>query len=167
MGLLNFINLLVKEGKGEIKANPRIVTLENKPAIIYIGREEYHQIASEGYGYGGRLESIKTGISLLITPYIAENGDITVEIETEVSDVIGERIEKMPIVNKRNVKTQVRIKDGETIIIGGLLQKTKAREKVRIPILGRIPVLSFVFCRTSAVVRETETVLFITPRIVR
>ena len=72
----------------------------------------------------------------------------------------------LPVVSKRAVTTKIRVKDGETIVIGGLLQTTEKLTQRKIPFLGDIPILGYLFSRTEKEMEETETVIFITPHII-
>jgi len=161
------LKALVQDGEVQVRANPRVATLEGQKATIYVGREEYYVIVTgiSQYSYG-QLERIQVGVSLSIVPYVSDNDDITVEIEPEVSDVIGEGATGLPVVSKRAVTTKIRVKDGETIVIGGLLQSTEKMTQRKIPFLGDIPILGYFFSRTEKEMEETETVIFITPHII-
>lgn len=160
------VKAFVQDGKVNIRANPRVATLEGQKATIVVGKEEYYVISSgrEGYYYD-RLERIIVGVTLNIVPYVSDNGEITVEIQPEVSDVVGTGATGLPVVSKRAVSTKIRVRDGETIVIGGLLQKNESVVKRKIPLLGDIPILGLLFSRTDKRVDEVETVVFITPHI--
>ena len=160
------LKALIQDGKVNIRANPRVATLEGQKATIVIGKEEYHVITTGAAPYYyGRLERITVGVSLHIVPYISDEGEITVEIQPEVSDVVGTGATGLPVVSKRAVSTKIRVRDGETIVIGGLLQKNESTVKRKIPLLGDIPILGLLFSRTDKRVNEVETVIFITPHI--
>ncbi len=160
------LKALVQDGKVNIRANPRVATLEGQKATILIGKEQYYVIITGTVGYAyGQLERIPVGVSLDIVPYISDKGEITVEIHPEVSDVVGTGATGLPVVSKRSVTTTVRVKDGETIVIGGLLQKNESTVRRKIPLLGDIPILGYLFSRTDKTVDEVETVIFITPHI--
>jgi len=161
------LNALIRKGKAKLRANPRIVTLDGQEATIFIGREEYYSIVSGPVTYPyTTLEAITAGITLKITPYISENGEITVEIQPEVSDVTVEATEeRLPVITKRQVNTKVRVKDGETVIIGGLTNQTEFERVTRVPIFGYIPIIGFFFKDKKKSVEETEVVVFITPSI--
>ncbi len=159
------LRALVQNGKAKIRANPRVATVEGQKAQIVIGKEQYYVIVTgEAYAYG-QLERIPFGVSLSIVPYVSDNGDITVEIQPEVSDVVGVGATGLPVVSKRGVTTTVRVKDGETIMIGGLVQKTETISRRKIPLLGDIPILGLLFSRTDKTTSEVETIIFITPHI--
>ncbi|MFH1335053.1 MAG: type II and III secretion system protein [Candidatus Zixiibacteriota bacterium] len=143
-----------------------MATLEGRKATIIIGKKQYYVIITGTVGYAyGQLERIPVGVSLDIVPYISDKGEITVEIHPEVSDVVGTGATGLPVVNKRAVSTKVRVKDGETIVIGGLIQKIESNVRRKIPLLGDIPILGLLFSRTDKRVDELETVIFITPHI--
>jgi type II secretory pathway component GspD/PulD (secretin) len=159
------LRALVQNGEAKIRANPRVATVEGQKAQIVIGKEQYYVIVTgEAYAYG-QLERIPFGVSLSIVPYVSDNGEITVEIQPEVSDVVGVGATGLPVVSKRAVTTKVRVKDGETIMIGGLVQKTETLNRRKIPLLGDIPILGLLFSRTDKITSEVETVIFITPHI--
>ncbi len=161
------LRALVQDGEVNIRANPRVATLEGQKATILIGKEQYYVIVTgvSPYSYG-QLERIPVGVSLSIIPYISSEDEITVEIQPEVSDVVGTGATGLPVVSKRAVSTKIRVKDGETITIGGLLQKNESTVRRKIPLLGDIPILGYLFSRTDKRVDEVETVVFITPHII-
>ena len=160
------LKALIQDGKVKIRANPRVATLEGQKASILIGKEQYYIIVTGGAPYYyGQLERIPFGVSLNVIPYISDKGEITVEIQPEVSDVVGTGATGLPVVSKRAVSTTIRVKDGETIVIGGLLQKNESTVRRKIPLLGDIPILGLLFSRTDKRVEEVETVIFITPHI--
>ena len=88
-----------------------------------------------------------------------------VKIEPEVSDAI-EGTTGLPIVNRRKVATTVRVRDGETIVIGGLNLKSEYESRTKVPILGDLPILGILFSNTKSVSTETEVLIFITPTII-
>lgn len=166
--LTSTIHALTETGQVKIHANPRVATLDGRPAAIFLGAEEYYEIITGPVTYPyTRLEMIKSGITLKVTPFVADNGDITVEIEPEVSDVVGKGSTNLPIVTKRSVVTQVRVKDGQTIAIGGLVHKTERKNAVKIPILGDIPILGYFFSYQTPQTSENEVWVFITPHILK
>jgi len=163
------LETLIEEGLADVRANPRIATLDGKEAIIYIGREEWYLINTGTAAFpSNTLQSISYGVSLRITPYIAQNGEITVKINPEVSEVAGTpATSSLPLVNKRLVETTVRVKDGQTITIAGLLQENKVEKVEKFPLLGSVPLVSSLFKRTASKNEKREVVIFITPRIIQ
>lgn len=161
------LEALVQTGDADIRANPSISTLDGQKATIDIGREEWFELITTGYmGYQyANLQSIKSGIILNITPYIAEGGEITVKIEPEVSDVTSRGATGYPVISKRSVSTTVRVRDGETITIGGLAFHSKTVIRKKIPLLGSIPFLGYIFRYNQEEKEQREVVVFITPHI--
>ena len=105
------------------------------------------------------------GLSWKLRRYISENDLITVKIVPSVSDAIGYGREGLPVIDTRMVDTTVRIKDGGTITLGGLTQETVRRTRNKIPILGSIPILGYLFSHTKHERVKTDIVILITPRI--
>jgi len=160
------LKAMVEEGKAIIRANPRIATLEGKEATIFVGQEKYYSIVTGPEAYPYRtLESIPAGITLNLIPYVAENGDITVHIAPEVSDVTGEGLEGLPVITRRKAETTVRVKDGETIVIGGLVQEHETKTLRRVPLFGYIPLVGILFRYHRPTKAQTEVVIFITPHL--
>jgi type II secretory pathway component HofQ len=161
------INALVQDGKASVRANPRIMTVSGQSAEIVVGKDQYYTIVagSEVYPYS-RLEQISVGVSMVITPYVSDSGDITVQVEPTVSDVIGSGFNQLPIVSKRSAKTKVVVKDGESIVIGGLLMRNEQTIRRKIPLLGDIPVLGLLFSHTVKVSSDNEVVVVVTPKVV-
>ena len=167
---LTALRATVENGDARVEANPRIMTLDGQVAEIFVGRERYYEIstADGDENSSTRLESIKTGITLRFLPQVGENGVITIKIEPEVSDVVSEGTSNggtLPVVSRRRVSTTVRVKDGESIILGGLIQRVTHEVKTKVPGLGDIPLLGHLFSRTQTVEEEGEVLIIITPRI--
>jgi type II secretory pathway component GspD/PulD (secretin) len=158
------IRALEEEGKARIRANPRIATLEGNEAVIFVGREEYFTILTGSVSYAyAQLEVISTGIALTITPYVSDDTLITLEVEPIVSDVIGSGSTGLPVTNKRSVKTKVRLAEGETVVIGGLVVTTQMKTERKVPLLGSIPILGYLFRHTHTEEVESEVTVLITP----
>jgi len=168
-GLISAIKALVVNDKAVIRATPRISTLDGHQARIFIGSQETFSVTSGPASFQTtQLEKIESGIILDITPRISESGEINVTInQAEVSHVEARGDLGLPIVNKRSVNTAVRVKDGETIVIGGLMQKKKSETKKKIPFLGDVPYIGGMFRSTSNNEEESEVLIMITPHILR
>jgi len=162
------LSALAQTGKIDIKANPTIVTLEGETAEIKIVEERYFSIVTGSLSFPtSDLEIIESGVILSVTPVVTRSGDILLSIVPDVSDVTGTSggREDLPIITRRSVKSNVRVNDGETVVLGGLL-KHLSREIIRkIPVLGSIPIISFAFRNKTTQDTDTELVVFITPTI--
>ena len=160
------LKTLVSEGEAEIRASSRVAALDGKEASIFVGTQRYYRIETGSETSPlVRLQPIDAGVSLKIVPQIAENGDITLYIEPSVSDVDGTTEDGLPEINQRNVSTTVRVRDGQTIVIGGLLQKSENTVVSKVPLLGDLPILAHLFRSTRSIAEETEVLVFITPKI--
>jgi len=162
------VNTLVSQGQAKIRANPRLATLEGKEAEINIGREEYYLISvgsSSQVSY--TLQSIATGVVLKITPFVDKNNQIRVNFSPQVSEVVGKGATNLPVITKRSVTTSVRVNDGQTIAIGGLIQEQSGETLSKVPVLGSLPLLGMLFRHKKTVSENKEVIIFITPRILR
>ena len=160
------LRALALQDDANIRANPRVVTMDGHQATIRIGREAYYSIVqgSSVYSYA-TLEKIATGISLQITPYVGENADIITDIFIEVSDVTGSGATDLPVTSVRSVQTKVEVANGQTIGVGGLVSENTREQRNRIPFLGDIPYLGYLFGNTTTVKEKTEIVVLITPHL--
>lgn len=162
------MKFLISKGKAEVRANPRVMALEGQEAMIEVAQENYFQVVTGPVNFPYvTIQLIKTGISLRMTPYLADDGRITVKLSPEVSDAIGTGQAGLPINTARRATTTVRIKEGETVIIGGMSFESKRRRTSRVPILSEIPLIGALFRFHRTETRQTEVVIMITPRVVR
>jgi len=161
------LRALFMDGKVKVRASPRLATAEGQPARIFVGKDEYHTIGTySGTYFSTRLEVIKVGITLEIVPYVAEDGRITVEVKTTVSDVAGMSVTGLPVVSTRDVDTKITVQNGESIVIGGLQNETEFSSIKKLPLLGDIPILGALFRNTSTSKRTSNIIIVITPRLV-
>ena len=160
------LGYLMERGKATVRANPRVTALDNSTAEIYIGTEGYYRILTGSEVYQTtRLEAIKSGVTLRVRPKISGVDMIKLDVAPEVSDVTGRGTEDLPEIAKRSVSTTLKVRDGQTIVMGGLYQKRKSRNITKVPILGHIPLVGMLFTKKSTEFVETEVVIFITPHI--
>jgi Type II secretory pathway, component PulD len=162
------IHALVEDGLAQIKATPRVTTMDGEEASINIGLEQYISLVTGPVTYPYvKLETIKAGVTLNILPLISEDNTILVKIKpAEVSDFIETGKDGLPIINKRSVATTVMVKNQETIVIGGLIRKREIEKVSRIPVLGYIPILNLIFSKREKIVEDSEVLILITPRII-
>ena len=171
IGVLNddfwvWLRLMEKEGKAKVLAQPRITVLNGNKATMNVGQTEYFKIVtgtSENPTY--RFQSISFGITLNITPWISQGGQITAEVSPEISNAMGRSEEGTPNVFKRSVTTTVRLENGQTLVLGGLLRAEDQHNHFKVPILGDIPILGYLFKTTIHRKVKTNLVIYITPKI--
>ena len=170
------LRALVAEKRASIRSRPRVATLNGEKAMIDISLEEYFTIATDLYGTSLRteLEVIKSGVMLEITPHIGDDGYITVDVLTEVSDVASRRNSSsnntisdgdLPVIRRRKAETRVRVKEGDAIVIGGLIETQKTTDHKSVPLLSSIPLVGGLFKSKEDSTTRKEVVIFIIPRL--
>ena len=163
------LNLLVKDNKAEVLANSRLTTINGREANIKLVDIVPYILSSGGVGGQVQVQREEVGIKLNILPTVNTDGFITVKVEPEVSTIfefIGPD-NNIPRVKSRTSSTTIRVKDGESIIIGGLLSNDKKRTEYKFPLLHKIPYLGEkVFTSNNLIERKTDLIVQITPKIV-
>ena len=166
--LPSIVQALKKDGLAKTLANPGLVTLDGKTARLLIG--DKIPVESEEVTNGVTKTAIKyieAGIKLEFLPRIASDGYITLDVKPQVSS-LGEEVAKgYPLIKTREAETVVRIKDGETFVIGGLIRDEDRTNIEKVPILGDIPILRALFRHWDKSKQSTEIVIFITPHIIK
>jgi type II secretory pathway component GspD/PulD (secretin) len=161
------IDALISKQKAHLLASPSITTLNNHTAKIIIGEKvPYREETQTPVGTTETTRFIDVGTSLSVTPRVSDDGYVTMSIHPEVSSV-SELLDAGPRITTREADTVVRVKDGETIVIGGLIKNENNGTRSRIPILGSLPLIGFLFSNKSEDKIQTELAVFITPHIIR
>lgn len=169
------IQALSQEGVMNIRSRPQIATLNGHTASIEIGTTQYFILRSTTplrspqdvvVQESERFETIEANVSLEITPWVSASGEVTTEIHPEFNTPVGSLSPNVPpTINSRVLDSTVRLKDGETIILGGLIQDTDVRSYNKVPILGDIPLLGKLFSNRRTDRVKSELVIFITPHV--
>ena len=110
---------------------------------------------------------LDVGIVLTVTPRITSNGYVTMDVTQTANDFVGYTSFNAPIVNQREAQTTVSVKDGETVVLGGIINNSVNRTVNKIPLLGDLPLLGNLFRSTSSTKAKTELLVFMTPHVVR
>lgn len=159
---------MVEEGKAKIHANPRIVAMDGHQADIFLGQEQSYIVETESSG--GTLTRqriiIKSGVTLNFMAQISPQGDLTVKVEPEVSQITGFNQDGYPIVSSRRANTTVRIRDQETFVLGGLVNEFESHSIGKVPLLGDIPLFGKLFRTERNERSETEVIIMVTPHII-
>lgn len=171
------LNFLRTQSDTRYLARPRILTLNNETAEIKIVTQEtVAQTTGTTAGTASSIttstvERIETGVSLEVTPQInLQTNEVTMFLNPKVKDTSTSTLTGVTAKDpeERSAKTLVRVKDGDTIIIGGLIRNEKSESITKLPILGDIPLLGWIFKhKNTDKDRERELLIFITPRIIR
>ena len=157
------ISALEADGKGKVISSPHVVTTDRVKALIQQGTEYPYQTTSANGQVA--VEFRKASLKLEVTPRIAPNGYVMLDLVVH-KDSRGETTASGIAINTKQVKTQVLVEDGGTLVIGGILEEYEREELTRVPVLGEIPVIGNVFKSTSKRIDKTEIVVFITPRVI-
>ncbi|MDD5131742.1 MAG: secretin N-terminal domain-containing protein [bacterium] len=163
------LSMLGQKGKSKLLSSPSITTVDNQPARIIIGDKvpyEKKTISSSAAGETATestIEFLDIGIKLEVTPTININKQITMKIRPEVSTYTPSTLG--PIVHTREAETTIMVNNGETLVIGGLMSETDNDSVSAVPFVGDIPILGWLFKKTSKTHDKTELLIFITPRL--
>jgi type II secretory pathway component GspD/PulD (secretin) len=157
------INALVQSGHAQVLATPRIATVNNREASLLIGETFPIVTVNQQTGFP-TVNNVNVGVQLRVTPTIGDDGTITAELHPEFSAILGFN-SSFPIVANRKVDSTVRVRDGETIVLGGLFQDTSSETISKLPFLGDIPILGQFFKNKAASHQRDEVVFLITPHI--
>ncbi len=179
--LTNLINFLDSQGDVSSISNPKVTTLNNQPAIFSSGKQLYYKImqsvssVSAGGSATGNNEVVKSvfaGVLLDITPEITDDNEIILKINPSISRLdspettsTGVRVIP-PDLQKQQMSAVVKLKDGERIVLGGLITTEKGTTVNKVPILGNLPILGNAFSRNVKTDTKEELVIIITPHIV-
>ncbi|MDW8307650.1 MAG: secretin N-terminal domain-containing protein, partial [Leptospiraceae bacterium] len=171
--ILGLINANIRRENFAIISAPQVLTLDNQEAEINVGEDI--PIITGSRLAGAADQTVQTfqyeyrpvGVKLKFTPQINKNKMVTLNLYQEVKAISGATQDALanPKFSKRDIKTVVRVEDGQTIVIGGLVSTDKTRNVRKIPILGDIPLLGYLFKRTSLTLKKTNLLVFITPHI--
>lgn len=155
------LQALELDNRGKIVSNPRVVTTNLRPAVILTGTQIPYQTVSTS----GTQTSFKDAIlCLLVAPQILNNDDIILNVEV-TKDAQGADTTAGPAINVRRIKTQVRVANGETAILGGVFEQTVRNDTTKVPVLGDVPILGNLFRSNLKRDDKTEMLIFLTPRL--
>lgn len=165
-----FLNALQSDSRFEVLSTPRIFTSNNSTASINIS-QSLPYVLSQRADVNGNLifnyDFLDVGIILTVTPRITSNGYVTMDVTQTANDFVRYTEFNAPVVNQREAQTTVSVKDGETVVLGGIIKNSVSTTTNRLPILGDIPVLGKLFQSTGTTKSKTELLVFLTPRVVR
>ncbi|MBI4653518.1 MAG: type IV pilus secretin PilQ [Nitrospirae bacterium] len=159
------LSAMESSGKGNIISNPKITTMDNEKATIKQGKKiPYQTVSSEGT----KVEFVDAQLELTVTPHITPDGTIVMDVEVKKNeaDFAQTAGTGVPTIDTKEAKTRVLIKDGDTVVIGGILKTTTSKSTAGVPILSKIPVLGWLFKKEKGVEDTSELLIFITPRVV-
>ena len=162
------LSALQAEGRGEVVSSPRLITANQKTAYIEQGIEIPY---SESTSSGAATVSFKKAVlSLKVTPQITPDDRVIMDLEikkdsADLTTSIG--VSQNVAINTREINTQVLVNNGETIVLGGVYESMKDNKVNRIPLLGKIPLVGFLFRDKVKVNNKSELLIFVTPKIIK
>lgn len=169
------IRALEEKGIAKVRSRPLIATLNGHQASLSIGTTQYYKLKSTipyrdqsqvVFQETEQFQTIEANVKLEITPYVGSNGLITVEIKPDFKNPVGKLSPDVPpTISQRAMSSTVLIKEGETIVLGGLIQETDSETRSQVPLLGDIPWIGTLFSSTSTIKEKTELIIYVTPHI--
>ena len=175
------VKFLSTQGDVKTISSPRVMTLNNQPALISVGDELFYKIKSSSTASstggavaaeGELVDSVFAGILLDITPEIADDGTITLKINPSISDtadtITSDAVRTIPPdLKRRQISSVIKVKDGQHVILGGLIDTQSGFRDDHVPVLGDIPGLGYLFKRQEKINKVEELVFIISPHIVK
>ncbi len=175
------VKFLKTQGDVTSISNPKVVTLSNQPAVFSSGDQLYYKLSSSSRQTGASaatetfnnevVKSVFAGILLDITPQITDDGEVILKINPSISSVKSETsgsdgVRRLPPdLMKKQISSVVKLRDGEKIVLGGLISSRKGKGSYKVPILGNIPLLGYAFRQDTVTEVREELVIIITPHI--
>ncbi len=177
----DIIQFLNTQGTVSSVSNPKVLTLNNQPAVFSSGDQLYYKLSSSsrqsGVGaatevYSGEIvKSVFAGVLLDITPQITDDGEIILKINPSISsaksDVKSDGVRRLPPdLTKQQISAVVKLHDGEKAVLGGLIKSVKQKGTYKVPVLGNIPILGYAFRQDTTTEKREELVIIVTPHII-
>ena len=168
------VNAVKTDDDFRILSTPQVLTTDNEEARITVGENRPYQTRATTDQSGGTFESFEyrdVGKILKITPHVTENRLVRMNLSLEVTNI--DRLSTaltsttLPVTQKRTVDTTVIVKDKQTVVIGGLIEESTSTNQSKIPVLGDLPILGWMFRNTQEEGQKTNLYIFLTPRVIK
>ena len=163
------LSALQAENKGEVISSPRVVTADKRKAVIEKGVEVPYEI--ESLSGGTTIAFKKAVLGLEVTPQITPDEHIVMDLLVRQDEINkyyqSARGNSIPIIDTRNVTTQVLVDNGQTVVLGGVHEETKSNDVRKVPMLGDLPVIGNIFKKTAKKNVKRELLIFVTPKILK
>ena len=180
VNIKDFTGLLeafASQGSVNVMASPWVMAMNNEPAVMRVGTQDvYFVTTSQVDASSGQVlqtvvtpQTINEGVTLSVTPQITADGIINMSIMPSITERTGTATSRLgdqvPIVSVRETDTLVRVHEGETVVIAGLMQERTSVDKSKVPILGDVPLVGGLFRREERTKRKTDLVILLTPTV--
>lgn len=167
------LNAYAQAKKARVLSHPKLVTYDNHQATMKVVERRFVQTTintNTAAGVGGLFSNFEErdyGIILTVTPHINSNGDIVLEVKQDVSDLTGVDSNGNPVSVQRIIDTTLLLKNGQTMVLGGLIQEKRQDDSRGIPWFYKLPILRRIFGTNEKLTNRVELLLFITPHLIR
>ncbi len=159
------IDMLESESKANVLSQPSIIVADNQQAEILSGKQI--PIITRDMAGNQVIQFYNVALRLTVTPHISPDGTITLDLNPEVSDIAGEAPGGAGVmISTQQAKTQLTVKDGETVVIGGIMRSHKKEGESRVPFFSRIPLIGTLFKSRREDSEKSELMIFVTPKII-
>ncbi len=177
--MLGFLNLIKTNTKTDILATPQVIAMDNEEATVEVGEEvpvALNTTPVQGAGtVSQNVERVKATIKLVIKPFISPSSEtVRMNIKQTIKQISNKAIDGAPELAKisrstvdRAIETNIVVRDGDTAVLGGLMRDEESSQTSKVPLLGDIPVLGWLFKSSSKKVEKRNLLVFITPRVLR
>jgi type IV pilus assembly protein PilQ len=164
-----FINLelsaLEADGRGKVVSRPRVITADQTKALIEQGTElPYQTTTATGASTMTAITFRKANLKLEVTPQITPEGAVVLDVDVN-RDSVGQLTTAGYAINTKHVKTQVRVQDGGTVVLGGIFEDSDKNDEAKVPALADVPLLGWLFRNRQQLRRRSELLVFLTPRV--
>ena len=156
------LSALEADGKGKVVSSPRVVTADQKNALIEQGTELPYQVASASGATSVAFR--KANLKLDVTPQITPEGSIILTLDV-TKDTVGQATAAGFAINTKHIKTEVLVENGGTVVIGGIFEMTENNTVTKVPLLGDLPGIGNLFKSRSKIANKQEMLVFITPKV--
>jgi type IV pilus assembly protein PilQ len=160
------LSAMQREGRGEVISSPRVITSDQKEARIEVGKKIPYPTSSANEGTNVQFENAL--LSLTVTPSITPDDRIIMDlvVTKDEPDFLNE-VQDVPTINTREIETRVLVDNGETVVLGGVYERTRGTSKDQVPWLGDVPVLGRLFKAEYREDKNSELLIFVTPKILK
>ncbi len=167
------LDLLLSDGDARLLMNSKLTTTNNREATMHIGEIIPYVIQSYNSDVSGgasqEIQKEEVGVKVSMTPHINDENQITLSLAPEVSNIIGFKgpNSDLPLVKVRKTNTTIRVEDGQTVFLAGLLSEASSEEIKKFPVLGHIPLLGRLFWHSKKESKKSNLIIEVTPKIIR
>lgn len=164
------LSALEAEGRGEVISSPRVITASQREATISQGNELPYTVTTVDQSSGAVTQSVQfkpVVLELKVTPTISPDQRIFMNLEVKQDSVAQFTVDGQPAINTRNINTAVLVDNGQTVVLGGILERETREQKTQVPLFGDIPGLGVLFKNKTRGDQREELLIFVTPKILQ